>query len=77
MEPVEWVMLAIMLISAAYVITHPPPSPPAAVIQEFNVPSIEEGSEVRVVFGTDIVMETQLIDMMAKSTSPIKVSSGK
>lgn len=49
-----WVQLAIMVVSAiiSYALAPKPPQPKPAALEDFDLPTAEEGRAIPVVFGT-------------------------
>lgn len=79
MEPIEWAYLIIMLIAAAYTVTHQPktPVPVALTLDDVKAPVAEVGKEIPVVFGTRDIADPNIAWYGDLRTSPIKSSSGK
>lgn len=76
----EYVYYIVVLIAAAYlsVALAPKPSPPKpASLEDFDVPTAEQGREIAVVFGTVTVTGPNVIWYGALGTQEIIKSGGK
>ena len=79
MEPVEWAYLIIVAVMAIYAYTQMPRAknakPPA--LQDFDVPTAQEGREVVDIMGTVWIDDPNVIWYGGLYTRPIKTKSGK
>lgn len=72
-------LLAIFIVSMilSIALAPKPPKPAPASIQDFDVPTAEEGRPIPVVFGTVLITGANVIWYGDLRTSPIKTKSGK
>lgn len=76
----EWIYYVVVLVVSAYisVALAPKPTPPKpASLEDFDVPTAEEGREIAVVFGTVTVTGPNVIWYGNLGTVPITKSGGK
>ena len=69
-----WVQLVIMVVSIIIqLVTRPhPPKPPAATLNDINIPTIDQGTPIAVVFGEVWVDNWMVLWYGALRTTPIK-----
>lgn len=79
MEPVEWIYLIIMLIAliAAVAMMPKPKNAKPPSLQDFDVPTAEDGREVIDVMGTVWIDDPNVIWYGDLTTLPIVASGGK
>lgn len=71
--------IAVLLIATfvAYALAPKPPKPKAASLEDFDIPTAEEGRPIPVVFGTVLVSGPNVLWYGDLRTKAIKSSSGK
>lgn len=74
-----WVQVAIMIVSAiiSYATAPKPPSPKPAALQDFDVPTAEEGLPIPVIFGTVWIRSASVLWYGDLRSQPIRTKSGK
>ena len=77
MTPVEWALLATMIIMTAYTLTHQPEGPPPPQPGQLDIPTCDEGTPVPVIFGEVYLKQTQIMDSFNAKSVAIKSKSGK
>jgi hypothetical protein len=79
MEPVEWIVLIISIVSAvvAYTNRPKPVKPKPATLEEFEMPVPDEGAAQCVVFGTCWIKDWEVLWYGNLETSKITSTSGK
>lgn len=74
-------LTAILVLGIAYALTTAlapkPPEPPPAALEDFNIPTAEEGRPVPVVFGTVLITGPNVIWYGDLRTRRIKSKGGK
>jgi len=72
-----WVQLAIMVVCAvlSYALAPKPPEPPKPSLDDFSLPTAEEGRAIPVVFGTVWVSGPNVLWYGDLRTTPIRKSS--
>ena len=74
-----WVQIAIMIVAAlvAYALAPKPPIPKPASLEDFDVPTAEEGRPIPVVFGTVWIKGPNCLWYGDLSSIPIRSGGGK
>lgn len=74
-----WIQLAIFIVSAllSYALRPKPKAPPAATLQDVNIPTIDQGTPVAVAFGEVWSDQWMVLYYGDLSNRPIKQSGGK
>lgn len=74
-----WFMLVVMVVSAlvSYSMAPKQQPPPPAALQDFNVPTAEEGRAIPVVFGTVYITGPNVIWYGHLRARPVRTKSGK
>jgi hypothetical protein len=70
------VQLAIALVVSYYMRPDPPPAPNPATLEEFDVPTAEEGRPIPVVFGRVHIRSPNVVWYGDLRTTPIKSGGG-
>lgn len=73
------IVIALAMAALSYVLSPRPRTqrPPAAGLDDFNVPTAEEGRPIPVVFGTVLVTGPNVVWYGDLATEPIRVKGGK
>jgi hypothetical protein len=71
--------IAVLLIATyvAYALAPKPPQPKPASLEDFDIPTAEEGRPLPMIFGTVLVRGPNVIWYGDLGTEPIKSKSGK
>lgn len=71
--------IAVLVVAAglSYALTPKPPVPPPASLEDFTVPTAEEGRPIPVVFGEEIVTGSNVLWYGALANTPIHGGGGK
>ncbi|MGH8038291.1 MAG: hypothetical protein ACREPD_11155 [Stenotrophomonas sp.] len=74
-----WVQLVIMIVAlvVSYVLRPKPVTPKPAALEDFSVPTAEDGREVTEVFGTVWIDDPNVLWYGNLRTTPIKAKGGK
>ena len=74
-----WVQIAIMIVAAlvAYALAPKPPVPKPASLEDFDVPTAEEGRPIPVIFGTVWIKGPNCLWYGDLSSIPIRTKSSK
>lgn len=73
------IYIAVLLVSAfvSIALAPKPPKPKAASLEDFDIPTAEQGRPIPIVFGTKLVTGPNVIWYGDLATRDIKSSSGK
>jgi uncharacterized membrane protein len=77
MDPFTMIVVLVVSLALSMALAPKPPKPAPASIQDFDVPTAEEGRPIPVVFGTVLITGPNVIWYGDLRTSPIKTKSGK
>lgn len=79
MDPVTWVYIIVMVVAliAAVALTPKPKSPKPASLQDFDVPTAQDGREVTDVCGTVWIDDPNVIWYGDLYTQPVRADGGK
>ncbi|MDZ7476946.1 hypothetical protein U5F73_18470, partial [Stenotrophomonas pavanii] len=74
-----WVQIVVMIVAliVSYVMRPKPTVPKPAALEDFNVPTAEDGRECSMVFGTNWIDDPNVLFYGDLRTTPIKVKGGK
>ena len=74
-----WVQIAVMIVAAvvSYALTPKPPQPKPAALQDFDVPTAEEGRPIPVIFGTCWIKGANCLWYGDLTAEPIRSKGGK
>lgn len=74
-----WVQIAVMIVAAvvSYALTPKPPQPKPAALQDFDVPTAEEGRPIPVIFGTCWIKGANCLWYGDLTSEPIRTKGGK
>lgn len=74
-----WVYLAVLVVAAivSYALAPKPPTPKPPALEDFDIPTAEQGRPIPVVFGTVTVTGPNVVWYGDLKTDPIKKSGGK
>lgn len=73
------IYIAVLLVAAyvSYALAPKPPRPKPASLEDFDIPTAEQGRPIPIVFGTKLVRGPNVIWYGDLDTEAIKVSGGK
>lgn len=74
-----WVQIVVMIVALiiSYVVRAKPPVPRPSSLEDFNVPTAEDGRETAMIFGTVWIDDPNVLWYGDLRTTPIKVKGGK
>jgi uncharacterized membrane protein len=74
-----WVQIVLVIVALiiSYVMMPKPKVPRPSALEDFNVPTAEDGREVAMVFGTVWIDDPNVVWYGDLRTTPIKVKGGK
>lgn len=74
-----WVYLVVLVVAAvvSYALAPKPPSPKPPALEDFDIPTAEQGRPIPVVFGTVTITGANVVWYGDLKTDPIKKSGGK
>ncbi|HIE4485164.1 hypothetical protein ACODUI_06420 [Stenotrophomonas geniculata] len=74
-----WFQIVMMVVSLviSFVFRSKPAVPKPAALEDFNVPTVEDGRECAMVFGTNWIDDPNVLFYGDLRTTPIKVKGGK
>ena len=73
----QFVVLAVLMVAAAYALAPKPQSQPPPGIGEIKAPTAEEGREIPVLFGSRDIRSANIVWYGDLDTEAIKVKGGK
>lgn len=75
----SWEYIVVLIVAAlvSYALAPKPPSPKPASIEDFDIPTAEQGREIPVAFGTVTVTGANVIWYGGLGTEEIVASGGK
>lgn len=77
MDPFTAFIVLVVAAVVSYALTPKPPTPAPPALEDFSVPTAEEGRPVPVVFGEVWITGSNVIWYGDLSTTPIRSSGGK
>jgi len=79
MDPITWVILIVALVAAIYVYANMPsaPSKKPPSLADLQTPTVEDGREILMVFGEQVIDDNNELWHGDLQTTPIKTKSGK
>ncbi|MHB1283049.1 MAG: hypothetical protein ACYCZI_04130 [Metallibacterium scheffleri] len=79
MDPITWVILIVALVAAIYVYASMPsaPSKKPPSLADLQTPTVEDGREILMVFGEQVIDDNNELWHGDLQTTPIKTKSGK
>lgn len=79
MDPITWIYLIVLVIALIVVVAtlpHPKSQKPPA-LGDLNVPTVEDGRDITMIFGTVWIGDPNVINYGNLRTRPIYADSGK
>ena len=77
MDPITAIVVLVVATAISYALTPKPPAPPPPSLEDFSVPTAEEGRPVPVVFGEVWITGPNVIWYGDLSITPIRKKGGK
>lgn len=77
MDPITAIYVLVVAAVISYALAPKPPAPPPPALEDFTVPTAEEGKPVPVVFGEVWITGPNVIWYGDLSTTPIRKKGGK